>query len=279
MALGVELPEGRLGREPRARRGRCAPSGPLPRSAGRARARCRRAPSRQRRRRGAEAEVQDGGGARIGRAVGQAGGDADADVAEAAVEDDRAVARAGEPGAHEARGRVERLLGPGDRLAELPVAAARDVAGRLDAVAERRAAGRDVLEEVAARPCRRRGPARRATSCGSRGRAAGRAPRARRRWRTAARHGDRLWREAVTRSPACAQAVAGAGAAAAGLPRAQRRRRAVASVEQRASLPLMGRRLPLWPARPAGDRPAVESPVFAVGCAATGGLRQPVAVR
>jgi hypothetical protein len=57
------------------------------------------------------------------------------------------VARAGQPGAHQARGRVERLLGPGDRLAELPVALALDVAGGVDAIAERRAAGRDVLEE------------------------------------------------------------------------------------------------------------------------------------
>jgi hypothetical protein len=57
------------------------------------------------------------------------------------------VARAGQPGAHQAVGRVERLLGPGDRLAELPVALALDVAGGVDAVAERRAAGRDVLEE------------------------------------------------------------------------------------------------------------------------------------
>jgi hypothetical protein len=57
------------------------------------------------------------------------------------------VARAGQPGAHQAAGRVERLLGPGDRLAELPVAAALDVPGGVDAVAERRAAGRDVLEE------------------------------------------------------------------------------------------------------------------------------------
>jgi hypothetical protein len=58
------------------------------------------------------------------------------------------VARAGQPGAHEAVGRVERLLGPGDRLAELPIALARDVAGGVDAIAERRAAGRDVLEEA-----------------------------------------------------------------------------------------------------------------------------------
>jgi DNA helicase II / ATP-dependent DNA helicase PcrA len=59
------------------------------------------------------------------------------------------VACAGEPGAHEARGRVERLLGPRDGLAELPVAPALDVAGGDDAVAEGRAAGGDVLEEVA----------------------------------------------------------------------------------------------------------------------------------
>ena len=57
------------------------------------------------------------------------------------------MARAGQPGAHEALGRVERLLGPGDRLAELPVALALDVSGGADAIAERRAAGRDVLEE------------------------------------------------------------------------------------------------------------------------------------
>jgi hypothetical protein len=57
------------------------------------------------------------------------------------------VFRAGQPGAHERVGRVERLLGPGDGLAELPVALALDVAGGVDAIAERRAAGRDVLEE------------------------------------------------------------------------------------------------------------------------------------
>jgi hypothetical protein len=57
------------------------------------------------------------------------------------------VARAGQPRAHQAVGRVERLLGPGDRLAELPVAPAGDVAGGVDTIAERRAAGRDVLEE------------------------------------------------------------------------------------------------------------------------------------
>jgi hypothetical protein len=55
---------------------------------------------------------------------------------------------AAEPGAHEAGGRVERLLGPRDRLAELPVAAPLDVAGRVHAVAERRAARRHVHEEV-----------------------------------------------------------------------------------------------------------------------------------
>jgi hypothetical protein len=59
------------------------------------------------------------------------------------------VRRAGEPGAHEARGGVERLLGPGDRLAELPVAAPAHVPGRGDAIAEGRAARRDVPEEVA----------------------------------------------------------------------------------------------------------------------------------
>jgi hypothetical protein len=64
------------------------------------------------------------------------------------VEDDRAVLGAGQPGAHQRVRRVERLLGPGDRLAELPVAPALDVAGGVDAVAERRAAGRDVLEEA-----------------------------------------------------------------------------------------------------------------------------------
>jgi hypothetical protein len=58
------------------------------------------------------------------------------------------VAGAGQPRAHEAVGRVERLLGPGDRLAELPVAATLDVAGGLNAVAEGRAAGGDVLEEA-----------------------------------------------------------------------------------------------------------------------------------
>jgi hypothetical protein len=58
------------------------------------------------------------------------------------------MARAGQPGTHQAVGRVERLLGPGDRLAELPVALAPDVAGGVDAIAERRAAGRDVLEEA-----------------------------------------------------------------------------------------------------------------------------------
>jgi hypothetical protein len=58
------------------------------------------------------------------------------------------VAWAGQPGAHQAVGRVERLLGPGDRLAELPVALALDVAGGVDAIAEGRAAGRDVLEEA-----------------------------------------------------------------------------------------------------------------------------------
>ena len=57
------------------------------------------------------------------------------------------MARAGQPGAHQAVGGVEWLLGPGDRLAELPVALALDVAGGVDAIAERRAAGRDVLEE------------------------------------------------------------------------------------------------------------------------------------
>ena len=55
---------------------------------------------------------------------------------------------AGQPGADQRVGRVERLLRPGDRLAELPVALARDVAGGVDAVAEGRAAGRDVLEEA-----------------------------------------------------------------------------------------------------------------------------------
>jgi hypothetical protein len=58
------------------------------------------------------------------------------------------VARAGQPRADQAVGRVEGLLGPGDRLAELPVALALDVAGGVDAIAERRAAGRDVLEEA-----------------------------------------------------------------------------------------------------------------------------------
>jgi hypothetical protein len=58
------------------------------------------------------------------------------------------VRRAGEPRAHEGRGGVERLLGPGDRLAELPVAPAAHVAGRTHAIAERRAAGRDVGEEA-----------------------------------------------------------------------------------------------------------------------------------
>jgi hypothetical protein len=65
-----------------------------------------------------------------------------------AVEEDRAVRRAGQPRAHEARGGVERLLGPGDRLAELPVAPAAHVASRAHAFAERRAAGRDVGEEA-----------------------------------------------------------------------------------------------------------------------------------
>ena len=55
---------------------------------------------------------------------------------------------AGQPRAHEAVGRVERLLGPRDRLAELPVVTGRDVAGRLDPIAERRAAGRDMAEEA-----------------------------------------------------------------------------------------------------------------------------------
>jgi hypothetical protein len=55
---------------------------------------------------------------------------------------------AAEPGAHEAGGRVERLLGPRDRLTELPVAPAVDVAGGVHAIAERRAARGDVLEEV-----------------------------------------------------------------------------------------------------------------------------------
>jgi hypothetical protein len=58
------------------------------------------------------------------------------------------VARAGQPGAHQAVGRVERLLGPGDRLAELPVALTLDVPGGVDAIAERGAAGGDVLEEA-----------------------------------------------------------------------------------------------------------------------------------
>ena len=58
------------------------------------------------------------------------------------------MARAGQPGAHQAVGRVERLLGPGDRLAELPVALALDVARGVDAIAKGRAAGRDVLEEA-----------------------------------------------------------------------------------------------------------------------------------
>jgi hypothetical protein len=58
------------------------------------------------------------------------------------------VRRAGQPRADEARGGVERLLGPGDRLAELPVAAAAHVARRADALAERRAAGRHVREEA-----------------------------------------------------------------------------------------------------------------------------------
>ena len=57
------------------------------------------------------------------------------------------MAGAGQPRAHQAVGRVEWLLGPGDRLAELPIAPTRDVAGGVDAIAERRAAGRDVLEE------------------------------------------------------------------------------------------------------------------------------------
>ena len=56
--------------------------------------------------------------------------------------------RAAEPRAHEGGGRVERLLGPGDRLAELPVAPAVDVAGGVHPIAERGAAGRDVLEEL-----------------------------------------------------------------------------------------------------------------------------------
>jgi hypothetical protein len=58
------------------------------------------------------------------------------------------VARAGQPGAHQAVGRVERLLGPRDRLAELPVALTFDVAGGVDPIAERGAARRDVLEEA-----------------------------------------------------------------------------------------------------------------------------------
>jgi hypothetical protein len=56
--------------------------------------------------------------------------------------------RAGQPRAHERRGSVERFLGPGDRLAQLPVAAAAHVPGRAHAIAERRAARGDVGEEA-----------------------------------------------------------------------------------------------------------------------------------
>jgi hypothetical protein len=59
------------------------------------------------------------------------------------------VAGARQPRGHEAAGRVQRLLGPGDRLAQLPVAAVGDVARRGHAIAEGRAAGRDVAEELA----------------------------------------------------------------------------------------------------------------------------------
>ena len=59
------------------------------------------------------------------------------------------MGRAVEPGGHEARWAVERDLRPGERFAEAPVAAAAQVAGRTHAIAQRRAAGRDVGEELA----------------------------------------------------------------------------------------------------------------------------------
>jgi hypothetical protein len=54
--------------------------------------------------------------------------------------------RAVEPRAHQPSGAVERLLGPPDRLAEVPVGSAGRVAGGLHAVAERGAAWRDVSQ-------------------------------------------------------------------------------------------------------------------------------------
>ena len=159
------------------------------------------------------------------------------------------MAGAGQPRAHEAVGRVERLLGPGDRLAELPVAAALDVAGGLDAVAERRAAGRDVLEEaprdhvvgVALRGARE---LRALAGRPGRPRAARSASMAQ---SSAARRsgGER----AVTRSPPCGHAAAEAALA--------RRRGRGAPLRRaprpRASLPPMRARLP-----PAAGRPAVR---------------------
>lgn len=59
------------------------------------------------------------------------------------------MGRAVEPGAHQARRAVEGDLCPGERLAEAPGAAAAKVAGCADAVAQRRAAGGDVGEELA----------------------------------------------------------------------------------------------------------------------------------
>jgi hypothetical protein len=54
--------------------------------------------------------------------------------------------RAGEPRAHEVGGGVERLLGPGDRLAEGPVGSPVHVAGDIDTLAQGRPVRRDVGE-------------------------------------------------------------------------------------------------------------------------------------
>src|SRR4051794_37143860 len=83
------------------------------------------------------------------RAAGRrAEGDADPDLAEAAVEDVGAVAGRVHPGVDDPGGRHGAPGRPGDVLAQRPRAGALEVVGALDALGHRGAGGGDVAEEA-----------------------------------------------------------------------------------------------------------------------------------